>query len=154
MNSTAAVVVLGLGCMWLLQYAFTFWQMRRYNKRLSELRKGGSVWVGLNGSAWKGRQYAVVVVDKENRIARVEQLSGWTVLAALKPVPGLEGRPVSDLTDDHIELPVSNKLLLALRDAVKHMEAYAKKQAEKAAAAKAEAEADNSALVDCASPQV
>jgi glucitol operon activator protein len=152
MNSTATVVVLGLGFMWVLQYALTFWQMRRYNKRLSELRKGGLVWVGLNGSAWKGRQYAVIVVDKENKIVKVEQLSGWTVLATLKPVPGFEGRPVSDLTDENVTLPVSEKMLLALRDAVKHMEAHARKQAEKAAAARAEADA--SALTDCVSSNV
>jgi glucitol operon activator protein len=152
MNSTATVVVLGLGFMWLLQYALTFWQMQRYNKRLKDLRKGGLVWVGLNGSAWKGRQYAVVVVDKDNRIVKVEQLSGWTVLATLKPVPGFEGRPVSDLTDENITLPVSEKMLLALRDAAKHMEAYAHKQAEKAAAARVEADAQ--ILTDCVSSHV
>lgn len=139
MFSTGTVVILMLAAMWALQYALSFWQMRRYYTRLAELRREGTVWVGLAGSAWKRRQYAVLVVDRDNRIVRVEQLSGWTVLAALKPVPGLEGRPVSDLTDDTLQLPVSDKLLLALRDAVKHMQAYAKKKA-------AEAQADNSAL--------
>jgi len=154
MNSTTTVVILGLGFMWLLQYALTFWQMRRYNKRLIELRKKGMAWVGLNGSSWKGRCYAVVVVDRDNRIVQVEQFSGWTVMAGLKLVPGFEGRPISDITDDEVELPGSHKLLMALRDAVKHMEAYAQKQAEKAAAAAAaETETESSAMVS-ASPQM
>ncbi|MGQ0600478.1 MAG: transcriptional regulator GutM [Anaerolineales bacterium] len=139
MSSTATVIILMLALMWALQYALSFWQMRRYYRRLAELRREGTVWVGLAGSAWKRRQYAVLVVDRDNRIVRVEQLSGWTVLAALQPVPGREGRPVSDLTDDTLPLPVSDKLLLALRDAVKHMQAYAKKKA-------AEAKADNGSL--------
>ncbi|MCE1253587.1 MAG: transcriptional regulator GutM [Anaerolineae bacterium] len=151
MNSTTAVVILGLGFMWLLQYVLTFWQMRRYSKRLSLLRKEGWVWVGLHGSAWKGRTYAVVVVNGD-RIIRVEQLSGWTVMAGLKPVPGFEGRPVSDLTDDSVELPGSEKLKLALRDAVTHMETYARKQAEKAAEAAA-SETGSSPLADCVSTQ-
>lgn len=132
MISTTTAVVLMLAAMWALQYALSFWQMRRYYKRLAELRRDGLVWVGMSGSAWRRRQYVALVVDRENRIVRAEQLSGWTVMATLKPVPGLEGRPVSDLTDDSLKLPVSNKLLLALRDAVKHMEAYAKKKSAEA----------------------
>lgn len=51
MSDTATIIVLGLGFMWLLQFALSFWQLRRYNQRLSELRKLGIVWVGLNGTA-------------------------------------------------------------------------------------------------------
>lgn len=134
MFSTTTVIVLLLALMWALQYGLSFWQMRRYYKRLAELRRDGLVWVGMSGSAWRRRQYVALVVDRENRIVRAEQLSGWTVMATLKPVPGLEGRPVSDLTDDTLKLPVSNKLLLALRDAVKHMQAHAKRKAEEAQA--------------------
>lgn len=139
MFSTTTVIVLMLAVMWALQYALSFWQMRRYYKRLAELRREGTVWVGMSGSAWRRRQYVALVVNQEQRIVRVEQLSGWTVMAALKPVAGLDGRPVSDLTDETLKLPVSNKLLLALRDAVKHMQAYAKKKA-------AEAQAEESTL--------
>lgn len=125
MTSTGTIIVLLLAFMWALQYGFSFWQMRRYYKRLAELRREGVVWVGLAGSAWRRRQYAILVVSPDQCIIRVEQLSGWTVLATLKAVPGLTGRPVSDLLDDSLHLPVSKKLLLALRDAVKHMQAYA-----------------------------
>ncbi len=131
---TASIIIIGLAIAWSLQYILAFWQMRRYYRRLAELRKKGLVSVGLAGSAWRRRQYAVLVVDKhdQNRIVCVEQLSGWTVMATLKPVPGFEGRPVSDLLDDDIQLPVSPKLLLALRDACKHLREYSERMAAKA----------------------
>ena len=131
MNSTVTVIVLGLAIAWSIQYIFAFWQMRRYYRRLSQLRRAGQVWVGMAGSAWKRRQYAVIVVDQNERILHAEQLSGWTVLASLKPIPGLAGRPVSDLLDDEIRLPLSKKLMLALRDALKHRQVHAEAAAEK-----------------------
>jgi hypothetical protein len=99
------------------------------------------VWIGKEGSAWKGRQYAVLVVNKEKVITWVEQFSGWTVLAALRPVSGLEGRPISDLLDDSIELPVSKKMRLALCNAVKFIQ-----ETEERAAAKEKAELEAQAL--------
>jgi DNA-binding transcriptional regulator of glucitol operon len=134
--SAATLIILFLAGAWFIQYISAFFQLRRFYRRIAELRRQGKVWIGMEGSAWKGRQYAVLVVDKDKHIVHVEQLSGWTVLASLKPVYGLEGRPISDLMDDTIEFPVSKKLLLALRNAVKHIQ-----EAEKRAEVKANAEA-------------
>ncbi len=120
MTSAGIAIICLLAFVWLVQYGLTYLQMRRYYGRLAQLRRLGLVSVGMAGSVYKRRQYAVLVVNRNQQIVCVEQLSGWTVLANLRPVPGLAGRPVSDLTDDSIELPVSRKLLLALRDAVKH----------------------------------
>jgi glucitol operon activator protein len=139
MSKAYSVIVVVLVLAWVIQYLLSFWQLRRFYKRIHELRRYGSVWIGKEGSAWKGRQYAVLVVNKEKVITKVEQFSGWTVLAALKPVLGLEGRPISDLLDDSIELPVSKKLLLALRNAVKYI-----RETEERAAAKQRAELENS----------
>ncbi len=140
MSKAYSVIIIVLVLAWVIQYLLSFWQLRRFYKRIHELRHYGSVWIGREGSAWKGRQYAVLVVNKEKMITKVEQFSGWTVLAALKPVAGLEGRPISDLLDDSIELPVSKKMLLALRNAVKYI-----KETEERAAAKQGAESENAA---------
>jgi DNA-binding transcriptional regulator of glucitol operon len=131
MNSTASAIIIMLALAWLLQFGLSFFQMRRFYRRVSALHKYGSVWIGMEGSSWKRRQYVTLVVDKNNIIKRAEQLSGWTVLAALKPVTGLDDRPISDLMDDTIELPVKGKLLLAFRDAVRHIEVAAAKKAAK-----------------------
>ena len=120
-----------LAGVWILQYALSFFQLRRFYRRIHELKHFGNVWVGKHGSRWSGRYYGVLVVDKEKRIAHVEQFSGWTILASLKPVSGLDGRPISDLLDDSIELPISKKLLLALRNAMEYIQQSDEKEAEK-----------------------
>jgi DNA-binding transcriptional regulator of glucitol operon len=126
---TGAAVVLCFALAWIIQYSLTYFQMQRFYKRLAFLRHDGQVWIGMAGSAWKRRQYAVLVVDPENHIIHAEQLSGWTILACLKPVSGLTGRPLSDLFDDSIQLPVSKKLLLALRNSAKYILDAAEKKA-------------------------
>jgi DNA-binding transcriptional regulator of glucitol operon len=131
MNSTGSAIIIMLAIAWLIQFGLSFFQMRRFYRRVAALHKFGSVWIGMEGSAWKRRQYAVLVVDKDNIIRRAEQLSGWTILAALKPVYGLDGRPISDLKDDSIDLPIKPKLLLAFRNAVKHIEEHAARKAAK-----------------------
>lgn len=117
-----SVMILAFVMFWLAQYMLTSWQMQRYNRRLVELRRLGLVSVGKAGSAWRRRQYGVLVVDKQDRIVHVEQLSGWTVFAQLRPVAGLDGRPISDIGDASVSLPVSPKLRLALQDAVGYIE--------------------------------
>lgn len=125
MNQTATLIIIGLALAWGIQYVLAFFQMKRYYKRIAELRKKGKVSTGVAGSSWRRRQYAVLVVDANYRIVHVEELSGWTVFAALKPVKGLDGRPLSDLEDETLELPVSGKLLLALRNAASYLKEVA-----------------------------
>jgi len=129
MPATGSAIIILLAFAWLLQFGLSFYQMRRFYRRVSALHKFGSVWIGMEGSSWKRRQYVALVVDKDNIIRRAEELSGWTVIAGLKPVKGLDGRPISDLKDDAIELPVKGKLLLAFRNAVKLIEDAAAKKA-------------------------
>jgi hypothetical protein len=76
-------------------------------------------------------------VDPQDRILRAEQLSGWTIFAALKPVPGLEGLSLDDLDDDaRMSAIVANrKLLLSLRSAAK----FVREAAERARAKQVEA---------------
>ncbi|NPV87754.1 MAG: transcriptional regulator [Anaerolineae bacterium] len=129
MNSAASAIILMLGIAWLIQFGFSYWQLRRYYKRIAQLRRDGLVWIGMEGSAWKRRVYAALVIDQNERIVHAEQLSGWTILAGLKPIPGLAGRPISDLLDDQIDLQINKKLLLALRNALKHRQDIADKAA-------------------------
>jgi hypothetical protein len=73
------------------------------------------------------------VVDKNNkRILTVEELSGWTVLAGLKPVKGMTGYTIHDLFDETKEFPVPEKLLLAMRSAAEQIIKAEKEAAEKA----------------------
>lgn len=122
---TATMIILGLAGAWLLQLFLSYFQLRRFYGRVSQLRKGGNlVSIGVSGTAWKRRQYAILVVDPQTDVIRQsEQLSGWTVLASLKPLHGLEGMTLQDLLDEEKPLPkrINRKLALALRDAAKHI---------------------------------
>ena len=116
-------VFIALAVAWCLQLYLSYFQMRRFYGRVSELRRmyNGITSIGMEGSAWKRRQYAVIVADKDKRILAVEQLSGWTILAKLQPVKGLDGLTFDDLFDDSKMLPVNQKLLLAMRNAAQHI---------------------------------
>jgi len=110
-------IILAMGIAWAIQYGLAYLQLKRFYRRVSELRRLGTVSVGKAGSAWRRRVFTVLVVDRERIIQHVEQLTGWTVFANLKPLTGLEGRPMSDLFNDSLALPVTRKQLLALRNA-------------------------------------
>jgi len=110
-------IILAMGIAWTIQYVLAYLQLKRFYRRVSELRRLGTVSTGKAGSAWRRRVFTVLVVDRDRIIQHVEQLSGWTVFANLKPLTGLEGRPMNDLFDDSLVLPVTHKQLLALRNA-------------------------------------
>jgi DNA-binding transcriptional regulator of glucitol operon len=128
------MIIFGLAVAWLLQLFLSYLQLRRFYGQVSQLRKTGNlVSIGMAGSAWKGRQYAILAVDPDNDIIRqTEQLSGWTVLASLKPLHGLEGMTWQDLLNEETPLPkhIHHKLALALRDAAKHIEEHKKRKKE------------------------
>lgn len=112
----------GLALMWFVQLGLAYWQMRRFYKRINALRKQAKyVSIGLEGSAWRGRQYAVLAVNDTGHIVRAEQLSGWTVLAGLRPIEGLAGYNLHAVLDDEVTLPVKPKLRAALKNAAQHI---------------------------------
>ncbi len=125
LDRTASVIVLALGLGWLLQFVLSYFQLRRFYRRIGELRRGGKlVSIGVNGTAWRRRHYAVLVVDPETkRIDHAEELSGWTVLAHLKPVRGLQGKAVEELLREDTVWPphISRKLAAALQNAARYI---------------------------------
>ena len=129
-------IFVALAVAWFVQLYLSYYQMRRFYKRVSELRRThqATTSIGMEGSAWKGRQYAVVVADASKKILAVEQLSGWTIFAKLQPVQGFTGISFDELFDDTQTFPVKQKLLLAIRNAAQHIikAEQGKKEAEKA----------------------
>lgn len=115
---------------WVIQFTMTFVQMRRFNKRLGELRKCGTTAVGIAGSMYKRRAYGVLVIDENEKIIHAEQFSGWTVFAELRPVKELEGLYIKDLTDKLSELTISKKICSAFINAVEQVEKAKEKVAE------------------------
>lgn len=116
-------IFVALAVAWCVQLYLSFFQMRRFYGRVSELRRlyKASTSIGLEGTSWKGRQYAVLVADSNKKILAVEQLSGWTIFAKLQPVQGFTGMTFDELFDDTKSFPVKQKLLLAIRNAAQHI---------------------------------
>lgn len=131
-----STLIIGFVIAWVIQFVMTYFQMRRFNKRLAELRKVGPTAVGMAGSTYKRRTYGVLVIDKDENILHAEQFSGWTVFAGLKPVKELEGLTTANITDELLELPVPKKTRDAFKNAVQQIEIAKKKADEQKASIK------------------
>lgn len=124
-----STLIIGFVIAWVIQFVMTYFQMRRFNKKLSQFKKLGTTAVGMSGSMYKRRTYGVLVIDKNEKILHAEQFSGWTVFASLKPVQELEGLTPADIMNESLELPITKKTRSAFQNAVQQIE-NAKKKAD------------------------
>lgn len=124
-----STLIIGFVIAWVIQFVMTYFQMRRFNKKLSQFKKLGTTAVGMSGSMYKRRTYGVLVIDKNEKILHAEQFSGWTVFASLKPVQELEGLTPADIMNESLELPITKKARSAFQNAVQQIE-NAKKKAD------------------------
>jgi DNA-binding transcriptional regulator of glucitol operon len=117
-GSSAIVLFILLGLMWLLQLYLTYRQTQRFYGRVRKLRKLGMLAVGVAGGMYRGRVYAVMVVNPETRIiTHAEKMSGWTVFAGLKQIKGGTGHLLDDFLDGKVHIAVGQKALEALKNA-------------------------------------
>jgi DNA-binding transcriptional regulator of glucitol operon len=103
--------------MWALQFGLTYFQMKKYTKRLKIIRQDGLTSVGMSGGKYKGRTYGILTVNDDNKVIHAEKMAGWTNFSNLRPVPELIGLDLDQILDEGLDLPISNKLLLAFRKA-------------------------------------
>lgn len=119
------VIVVLLIIMWILQFGFTYLQMKKFYARLKLIRQKGLTAVGMAGGKYKGRTYGVLTVDKNKQVIHAEKMSGWTNFAGLKPVTALEGLTLDqirdEIRDEENQLPISAKLQIAFRNAAKDL---------------------------------
>ncbi len=117
-----STIIIAFVIAWIIQFGMTYLQMKRYQKRIKELRKDGTTATGMSGSMYKRRAYGVLVIDRNEKIIHAEQFSGWTVFASLKPVKELEGLFTQDILNENLELPIPNKIRSAFQNAVEEIE--------------------------------
>lgn len=122
------VFLIGLVVMWLFQFGLAYYQMRRFYRRMVQLKRAGLTAVGLCGNQYKGRAYAVLTIDENDRVVHAERFSGWTVFANLKPVPEMQGLSLEEVLADTTSLPVSQKLQTAFTNAAKDLKLAREKQ--------------------------
>jgi DNA-binding transcriptional regulator of glucitol operon len=107
-----------LAVAWSLQFLFSYYQLQRFHRQLAELRKLGRCSVGMYGNRWRGRTYAVLVVDAQDRVCHAASFSGWSIFASLQPITGLEGmRLDAILTAEAPLAPMRRPQWLALQHA-------------------------------------
>lgn len=120
MNETPyGYLFIGIAVIYALQLLLTGWQAKRYFNRLKELRKQGLTSVGMAGSKWSGRVYAVLVIDPENNILCAEKMSGMTIFSTLKPIPNIVGLNAIDLAKNFSEPLKDKKLQQAIQNAAR-----------------------------------
>lgn len=88
-------IFLLVAVLWLVQFIMAWWQLRRFHARIAECRREGRTAVGMKGNRFSGRTYAVLVANDRDLIERAEVFDGWTVFSRLRPVPGLQGQPIT-----------------------------------------------------------
>lgn len=89
---TTIAIVVALFLVWSVQIFLSNQQMNRFNKRTMQLRRQGSLMaIGVAGNMYRRKVYVAVVIDDDAKVVAAESLSGFTVLATAKPVPGIHG---------------------------------------------------------------
>jgi len=99
---------------WIVQIMLGYRQAIEFSHRIADLRRQGTVAVGLGRGRLRSRVYAVVAIGRDDRVVGAEVLRGWSTLSNAKPIPDLRGLPYQRLCDTPAVAPFDK----ALRDAL------------------------------------
>ncbi len=88
-----------LAAVWVAQSIFVFYQGKAFAHRITELRREGRVAIGLAHNRIRVRTFVIVVADRDDRVVKVETLSGLTVFARPRTLPRYAGLPLTELSD-------------------------------------------------------
>lgn len=87
----AAVLIGVIVLLWILQLVLSYRQATGFGRRIADMRRRGTVAVGLGRGRFRSRTYAVVSVGRDDRVVGAEVLRGWSTLSKPKPIPDLCG---------------------------------------------------------------
>jgi len=93
------ILITALAVIWVAQSLFVYRQGRAFMRRIGELRREGRVAIGVGLNRLRIRNFLVVVADRNDRVVRVERLSGLTVFARPQPINRYAGLPLTELSD-------------------------------------------------------
>ena len=110
-----------LAVMWAAQFVLAYVQMRRFNRRILEVRQWGKTAVGLGGDRYRGRAYAVLTADEKGNIVNADFFSGSTVFARVRPAPEVVGMTIDQILADPEAIATSKKGRLAFVSAATYL---------------------------------
>jgi DNA-binding transcriptional regulator of glucitol operon len=100
LSGTQLAILIGIVvALWILQLLLSYRQAITVSKRIADLRRRGMVAVGLGRGRYRSRVYAVLAVDRSDRVVGVEVLRGWSTLSRPKPIAELAGLQYLDLCE-------------------------------------------------------
>ncbi len=120
-----AVLLLILGCLWVLQVVGTYFQMSHYRKVLGGITAGGSdgyVGVGNAKSRFGKGVILILVAGRDGSVERALKMRGRTVFAKFEEAKALVGLGVNELRDEGREGPEDPATMMAARRAVEQID--------------------------------
>jgi len=130
MSGTSVFIVLALAAAWLVQIMFSSWQMLRFHRQNQELRKLGTMMsTGVSGTTYRRKVYATVVTDDSHHVTAAGRLSGFTVIAGMKPVEEVVGMHIDQIGEGEPPAGVKQKTWDALGHAAGFIRAKIAKEA-------------------------
>lgn len=85
---------------WILQTVLGFWQFKKFNAHLKNLRQGGRVAIGRARGRFSAGVLILFVIDSNCKILRGEIMKGRTVFAAFKPFENFNGLTLFELNEN------------------------------------------------------
>lgn len=86
------LILFAVVCGWAVQLFLTFRQSTAFNRRVVELRRKGTVVVGVAGNRYRGgRAFVALAVGPDGVVRDAITLQGWTTMARGRPLVGLVG---------------------------------------------------------------
>ena len=120
--------ILGLAALWVVQAVMVYRQGKAFMKRINQLRREGRVSIGVGYSRIRLRTFIVVVANRDNRVIRVERLSGLTIFARPRPIDRYAGLPLTEVVAVAEAQHAPVQILTALRQAADALLAESAKQ--------------------------
>ena len=120
-----AVLLLVLGCLWVLQVIGTYFQMSHYRRVLGGITaEGGDGFVGVgNAKSRFGKGVILIlVVGRDGTVGRALKMRGRTVFARFEEAKALVGLSVDELRGEGREGPEDPATMTAAQRAVEQID--------------------------------
>ncbi len=111
-------IIVALAVIWSAQSYLVYRQGKAFMRRIHVLRQEGRVAIGVGYNRIHVRTFVVVVADRQDRIVRVERLSGLTIFARVRPVDRFAGLRLQEVVDVATSQKASRQFTTALKQAV------------------------------------
>lgn len=94
MNFWFLLIVLGVA--WTLQSMLSFVQLKDFSTVYARLRRQGKVAIGKRKNAFSAGAIAMFRIDEDGFIHEAQGMSGLTIMARFKVIPGYEGMHIAE----------------------------------------------------------